>query len=472
MNRYRIASLFLALASLACISCNAAEESTRPPNIVFIFSDDQGWGDMGVMGHPQLKTPRLDRLASEGTMLTSFYVSGSVCSPSRAAIMTGRFPARDGVHGHFATAKKNAERKMPDHLDPSLVTVVDLLREGGYRTGHYGKWHLGSRHLEDMPQPGEYGFDEYRIGTLIGDDPFDIYSPEVRPVGTKKILDEAMAFIERNKDQPFFVNAWLFDPHATLNPSEEQIEPYARLAPGDVQDRGALQVYYGTVTEMDRQIGIFLDRLDELGLAENTIVIFTSDNGPEDMHIANASHSGIGSAGPFRGRKRSIYEGGIRVPFIVRWPGQAPEGRVDNDSVFAGVDFLPTLCDLAGVSLEDRDLDIDGENLAPIFRGQSIERSRPLLWEWRWKIWSDPHHRSPILAIRDGKWKLLLNPDRSRVELYDIVADPAESNNLSGFYPDVVKRLSDIALEWQAELPEGPMHETAGSNTWPWPKGK
>jgi N-acetylgalactosamine-6-sulfatase len=258
------------------------------------------------------------------------------------------------------------------------------------------------------------------------------------------------------------VQAWLLDTHARLQPDEKQLAAYPGLL-------GATRIYYAAATNADAQIGRLLRRLDELGLARNTLVIFSSDNGPEDIVIGNASEHGVGSAGPFRGRKRSLYEGGVRVPFIVRWPAAVPAGRVDNDTALASVDFLPTLCALAGVPLPPAYAG-DGEDLSAALRGTPRGRTRPLFWEWRFRIFGHVHNRSPRLAIRDGRWKLLMNPDRSRVELYDIPRDPGEMDNQADRNPDIVSRLSRRLLDWHAALPEGPVEPEAGSNTYPWPR--
>jgi len=212
------------------------------------------------------------------------------------------------------------------------------------------------------------------------------------------------------------------EPYAGLQPRAGLWTGTGAWAPGDpptlIRHKSAAQVYYASVTDLDTQIGRLLNEMETLGLADNTLVLFSSDNGPEDIHLRDAGHSGIGSAGPFRGRKRSLYEGGVRLPFLVRWPGKVPSGRVDDKSVVAAVDFLPTLCKLAGVKLP-RDLQPDGEDTSDILQGQSRQRVSPLLWEWRFRIFGHIWHHSPTLAIREGDWKLLMNPDRSRVELFD-----------------------------------------------------
>ena len=439
------------------------------PNFVFIFADDLGWGDLGCYGNRQIKTPNLDELAGKGTLFTQFYVNGSVCSPSRTAIMTSHFPARHSVHGHFATAQQNQARGMPNWLDPKAHTVTRLLQGSGYVTGHFGKWHLGSG--KGAPSPGEYGIDEHCTVNSSGPQLEGQNETYFRANSTAQIVDKTIQFIEKNRDKPFYVNVWTLLPHATLHPTDEQMKPYRQYAPRGVPYEGAKQIYYASVSDLDRQIGRLIKKIGEMGLAENTMIAFSSDNGPEDFDIGNAVHSGIGNTGPFRGRKRSIYEGGVRSPFIVRWPGRTPGGKVDDTSVVAGVDWLPTVCSLAGVKLLG-DLKPDGQDMSQALLGRPMERGKPLMWEWRFRIFGDMVHKSPMLAIRDGKWKLLMNPDRSRIELYDIPRDPTELDNVAVQNPDVVKRLSERLLEWQAGLPPGPVEPVAGSNAYPWPRNK
>jgi N-acetylgalactosamine-6-sulfatase len=473
MNRRRFLAAFgtaAAALTLPSCACDAEPEAkVTKPNFVFIFADDLGWGDLGCYGNQQIKTPNLDELAKNGILFTQFYVNGSVCSPSRTAIMTSHFPARHSVHGHFAARQQNEARGMPNWLDPKVHTLTKLLKDAGYATGHFGKWHLGSG--EGAPTPGDYGIDEHCTinsnGTqLAGQD-----DPYFRARSTTQIVDRTIDFIERNRNRPFYVNVWSLVPHATLHPTEEQMKPYRRFAPAGVPYEGVKQIYYASVTDLDTQIGRLIKRIDELGLAENTVIAFSSDNGPEDLDIRNAVHSGIGSTGPFRGRKRSIYEGGVRVPFIVRWPSHTPSGRVDDTTVIAGVDWLPTVCSLAGVGLPG-DLDPDGQDMSTALLGSPKQRTKPLMWEWRFRIFGDMVHKSPMLAIRDGKWKLLMNPDQSRIELYDIPTDPTELDNVADRHPDVVIELSRKVLNWQKTLPAGPVEEVAGSNAYPWPKGQ
>jgi N-acetylgalactosamine-6-sulfatase len=443
----------------------ALAQTRRPPNIIFLLADDLGWGDLGCYGHPHIRSPHLDRLAREGALFTQFYVNGPVCSPSRTAFMTGQYPARHRVHGHFAEAELNRQRGMPNWLDPSVTTLPKLLQGAGYATAHFGKWHLGSG--EGAPAPSAYGFDESRAVNANGPG-WEERDPYFRARSSRLIVDEAIRFAERHRQRPFYINAWSLVPHATLHPTDEQMQPYRRFGPAGVPYRGAGEIFYAAVSDLDSQVGRLLARLDELGLAQNTLLLFSSDNGPEDIHIRNASHSGIGSAGPFRGRKRSLYEGGVRVPFLARWPARILPGRVDDCAVLTAVDFLPSLCRLAGLT-PPRHWPLDGEDTSDIWTGASRPRKKAIYWEWRFNIAGDVLNRSPILAVRDGDWKLLLNPDRSRVELYELPRDPSELNNVADRKPEVVSRLARQALDWQKTLPPGPIQPGAGNNDYPWP---
>lgn len=456
-------------------SALASAGKERKPNVIFIFCDDLGWADLPCNGHrsvkahggwivrDELKMPSLDRMANEGTIFTQFYVASAVCSPSRTGIMTGRFPSELCIHDYLARPDLNKERGMPDYVDPDVPTITRILKNSGYATAHFGKWHLSGGGVKEAPSPETYGIDTYddcRKG------------PGGRPGSTEKIADETIAFIESHHDKPFYINAWLYDPHSPLRPTDEHLAPYENLSPNYGDQKGALQIWYAVLTNIDRQVGRIMDKLDELGLSEDTIVIFSSDNGPESGLMSFTSHYGGASStntGPFRGIKRSLYEGGIREPFIVRWPGSTPSGKVDSSTVIGGTDFLPTICGIAGAGLPE-DMTIDGENLSMALKGTACEKSKPLMWENRFPVYGHVIHKSPMLAIRDGKWKLLMNPDRSRIELFDIPNDQTELNNLAEHHPAVVSRLSKHLLAWQATLPEGPVHKDAGSNVYPWPE--
>jgi N-acetylgalactosamine-6-sulfatase len=249
--------------------------------------------------------------------------------------------------------------------------------------------------------------------------------------------------------------------------------PYAQYR---AQARGfstPAQIYYGAVTDMDHHLGRLIQTIDELGLSKETVIVFSSDNGPEDIHVINATHSGVGSSGPLRGRKRSLYEGGVRVPFIVKWEGHTPAGTVDTKSIVSAVDLLPTFCSLAGIELPDG-YHSDGQDMSQVFSGKSVQRDRPLLWDWTATQSGYTSNKSPGLGLRSGKWKFLMNPDGSRQELYDFEADPQcmELDNLADRYPDEVKRFSKIVREFKASIPQGVPQEDAGSNAYPMPSSK
>ena len=475
MNKLRL--ILTGVMVLLVLKNSDGQANNDRPNFIFILCDDLGWADLPVHGHQSvtahggwlvrgdLKMPNVDRLAAEGTIFSQFYVNAGVCSPSRVGIMTGQFPGSLGIHDYLGNPKQNKAHGMPDWVEPSIPMVTRLLQNAGYKTVHFGKWHLGIG--PHAPKPEEYGIDDYKP---CNDGPMK------RVGSTEMIADETINFLESSVagKEPFYINAWLYDPHSPLRPTEEMMAPYKHLSPGFGDNKGALEIWYAVLSDIDKHVGRIIDKLDELGLSENTIVVFSSDNGPESGLIPFISHYGGASStntGPFRGVKRSLYEGGIREPFIVRWLGTTPAGKVDNTSVISGVDWLPTVCDLARVPLPTGKK-FDGENLSPALKGTPVIKERPQMWENRFPVYGHVIHKSPMLAIRVGNWKLLMNPDRSRVELYDIPNDPTELNNLASRKPQIVKDLSEKVLAWQATLPEGPVDPNAGSNAYPWPQSR
>jgi N-acetylgalactosamine-6-sulfatase len=466
---------FLLLATGARAAAQNSTPEKQRPNIIFLLTDDQGWGDAACWGHPYYKTPNLDRLTREGTRFSQFYVANPVCSPSRTAFMTGRYPARFGIHGHFATHEQNAARVMPDWLDPQAPTVPRLMQAAGYVTAHFGKWHLGSG--EGAPEPGAYGID--RAVTLVSNGP-QLRDKSAKPEphwwgkSTTQIMDLTIAFLRENKDKPFYLNIWTLVPHATLDPTPEQLAVYDTLEPQadnlafgkwtrdyykSAKDlRSQMRVFAASITDLDTQVGRLLDTLKELGLDQNTLLVYSSDNGPEDYTIGNAANAGVGSPGPFRARKRSLYEGGVRTPLVVRWPGKVKAGAFDQTSVIGSVDFLPTVCALIGVK-PPQGISLDGEDVSDLLLGgASRPRKGPLYWEWRSRVAGNPEFNPPPLAVREGPWKLLTKLDRSGAELYDIPSDPEEEHNLASAHPDVVARLTGLALAWKATLPPGEEH--------------
>lgn len=465
--KYTTPPLLKSLLLLAILQATvlAATAQKKQPNVIFLLADDLGWGDLSCYGGSKIKTPNLDKLAAQGTLFTQYYQSSPVCSPSRAALMSGRFPATQKIHTAIEnTTKGNENKGCADYLDPSLPLVTRLLQQNGYVTGHFGKWHLGS--TKESPEPSQYGITTERTGN--SNTPNKLPKND-RSTSSKVIVDEVINFITVNKDKPFYVNSWFFDVHAVLEPSKEQLDAVKHLGISDkVPFYSPAQIYYGTLREMDIQIGRLMDKLKEMNLLENTIIIFSSDNGPEDMDVINASHSGVGSAGMFRGRKRSLYEGGTRVPFIVSYPGTVPAGKVDNENVIGGVDFLPTVCAMAGVLLPANAV-LDGEDRSDVLMGKTVARKKPLYWEWRFGVSGHLMHKSPTLAIRDGKWMFLMNHDGTRKELYNIPNDPMEMTNLSEKHSDVVKNLSAKLAAWQKTLPPAANLRGAGKIEYPWP---
>ncbi|MBL9191484.1 MAG: sulfatase-like hydrolase/transferase [Opitutaceae bacterium] len=458
-----------------------AAERTVKPNILFILADDLGWSDLGCYGNKDIKTPNLNRLAQTGALFTQFYAAAPVCSPSRAAFFTGQYPARLRIHSHFAGIKENVARAMPQFLDPATPNIAGLLRSAGYATCHVGKWHLRNNvsQLADEepidergqgPTPASYGFDFVGSGEPWGAaGPKD--QPYYRAKSTERLVDETIRFIREHRDQPFYAQLWTLVPHARLNPTPAQLQPYAHLHPGgpDFPHASAREIYYASVTDLDTQLGRLLAVLEELGIAKDTLVIFSSDNGPEDIHVLNAGHSGVGSANPFRGRKRSLYEGGIRVPLLVRWPTRIEAGRIDEQSVVAAIDLLPTLCSVAGVTAPQLPA-IDGEDMSDLLLKGPRPRQRPLFWETRYATSGEAIHQSPHLAIRDGGWKLLTNRDGSRTELYHLEEDPLEVDNLAANRKDLTEDMRKQLLDWSRTLPPGPIAPATGRLRHPWPE--
>ena len=451
MQRYATAAMLLLLLSGSVVADQAGSE--RPPNIVFMFADDLGYGDLGCYGHPYARTPAIDQLAKEGTRFTQFYVTGVTCNPSRTGLMTGLFPAR--------FPKYAADFGFGDR-----TTITELLKKRGYRTGHFGKWHIGPDDSD-----GTYGIDTVETigkardatsGKTGRDD--DLYSA-------------AIDFIRDNKEGPFYVNIWGHATHFPVNTADGLVAEFKNVnvdrkdfSPtmqhkfdeclkigGDLDE--SMRQYLGDVYQIDSNVGRVLKTLDELGLRENTIVVFSSDHGPAPVVLGKQgttkySNNMLGYAGEFRGGKHEQYEGGTRVPFIIRWPDKVSAGRVDTQSVCSFIDWMPTLCAIAGV--DELPKVIDGEDISDIWFGSDHERTKPLFWK------TSAPGSTP--GMREGKWKLhLTRKQRGDPELYDLSIDPSESNNVAGQNPDVVKALSRKIKAWGATLPREYSKTKAGS---------
>jgi len=446
-----------ALAILAgiCLGCSVATAAERP-NILFIFADDWGWGDLSCHGHPYVKTPNIDRLAKEGTDFYRFTVASGVCSPSRTAVITGQFPARYNIDGHFAWVPSNAKRNMPDWLDPKAPLLSRYLQKAGYRTAHYGKWHLANDMIPDSPTPSAYGFHDYGAFNCSGEQ-----------MPWHEDAERASAFMEESvkKKKPFFINLWLHEPHTPFHTVPKYEWRFRDLDRAD-------QIYASVLSHADDRIGELLNTLDRLEVAGETLVIFSSDNGPAraagptelklNYDTATGAGWGIGAAkgitGGRRGYKGALFEGGIGVPFIARWPGKIAAGKVDDTSLISAVDLLPTFCDLAGVELPD-DYEPDGASIVDVLKGAPMERrGKPLFWKigasWPARAGRPDHWVS--WAVVNDKWKLVANRDLSHVKLFEITKDVAEATDLKAEQPDAAASLLNKLKSWQSTLPEKP----------------
>lgn len=430
------------MASLAFAVQKPSEVSR--PNIIFIFADDWGYGDVGIHGSTFCKTPNLDRMAKEGIDFADFTVNSPVCTPSRVAVMTGQFPARQCIHQHFQGVKAHIKRGMPDWLDPQAPMLPRMLKEAGYVTGHFGKWHLGSS--GDSPTEDVYGYD--RFATFNGSK-----VNEIKKDGLASV-DHTENFIREFKDQPFFINLWLHEVHTAHYPQSHYMEQFNALT-----DRQ--QVYASVIAEGDEAVGRIMKLLRDLKIDDNTLVVFSTDNGPE-ISTDEKDHKkteglgkyySVGESGGLKGEKRSLFSGGIRVPFIVRWPGATPAGIRDTTSVITAVDLLPTFLAAAGVALPEG-YEPDGENVLSAFKGEGFTRTKPVFWEWRGG--DNQQYTWPSLAIREGPWKLLVNQEQGKLELYNLKKDWAESSDVSARFPEVVAKLHQQLAAWKASLPTEP----------------
>ncbi|MEN9019263.1 MAG: sulfatase-like hydrolase/transferase [Verrucomicrobiaceae bacterium] len=445
--------ILLGFFAIALLSTGGAVAKT---NIVFIFADDWGWGDLSCHGHPYVKTPNIDRIAKEGTDFYRFTTASGVCSPSRTAVMTGHFPARYNIDGHFAWVPSNAKRNMPDWLDPKAPLLPRFLKEAGYATAHFGKWHLANNMIPDSPLPSEYGYDAYGAFNCAG---------EQMPV--HEDARHAIDFIEKShaEEKPFFINLWLHEPHTPFH-----TVPKYRWRFRDLEE--ADNIYASVLSHADDRVGEVLDALDRLELADDTLVIFSSDNGParasrptklELTHdTATGAGYGIGAAkgvtGGRRGYKGALFEGGIGVPFLARWPGKIAAGAVDKRSVVSAVDLLPTFCEIAGVALPSSYVP-DGVSQVRALMGKAQPpRKNPLFWKMQ-AAWP-PRKTRPdhwvSYAIVDQHWKLVTNKDASHRELFDLKADPFEKRDLKSENPAIVDQLGKKLEQWKATLPLKP----------------
>ncbi len=462
-----LAALLFGLLPAAAFAQPAA---AKKPNIVILLCDDLGYGDLGCYGHPMIRTPNLDKLARQGIRLTQCYAASSVCSPSRAGLLTGRIPTRTGVYTWIA-------QNNPMHLPASEVSLATLLRRAGYRTAHIGKWHLnGYFNSKLQPQPGDHGFDHWfstqnnaapthenpknfvRNGKAVG---------KVQGFSCQVVADEAIGWLKSGRDSPnpFFLFVCFHEPHEQIASPPDLVASYPKAMNEDQAQ------YFANVTNMDRAVGRILAALDELGQADNTIVFFTSDNGPETLNRYPNARRSYGITGPLRGRKLWLYEGGIRVPGIVRWPGKAPPGKTSDEPIWS-LDLLPTLCRIADAKVPT-DRAIDGSDFSPVLEDKKIDRKTPMFWHYYRGL------GEPKVAMRDGDWVVLAhceglpagagasllpgdmeairNAKLTTFELYNLHDDLSQTKDLAKEEPQRLQRLSErLRSLYREVVAEGP----------------
>lgn len=433
------------LLALIGTAAPAPEGHAKPPNLVVFLADDLGYGDLGCFGHDTIQTPHLDAFAKEGVKLTQCYAASAVCSPSRSAILTGRTPYRNGVYTWIAEGSEV-------HLRSSEVTLPGVLRSSGYTTCHSGKWHLnGVFNSPDQAQPGDHGYDWWmatqnnaapshenpanfvRNGQALG---------ALRGYSAPLVVEEAIGWLKEKRDssKPFFLTVWTHEPHYPIKSDPA----FKALYPGLSDDLE--REHHANVTQMDHAFGKLMGALAEMGLAEETFVFFTSDNGPEGDGVKTP---GRGSSGGFRGRKRDLHEGGIRVPGIARWPGKIPAG-VTLEQPVIGSDLLPTMLAAAGVHSERLNSRVlDGVNVLPMLTGKTegVERPQPLFW----RLQMAPNTK---VAMREGDWKILANDQLSQFEFYNLARDPKETTDLQVKEADLFARMRAQLLAHNAAVEE------------------
>lgn len=469
----RILTTLIALI-LSAFSGATAEDAATRPNIVLMYVDDLGYGDLASYGHPIIETPNIDELAAEGLRLTSFYAPSPLCSPSRAALLTGRTPYRTGI-------KSWIPQNTPAYLSEKEITIATWLKNVGYQTAIVGKWHLnGGLEQESHAQPKDHGFDHAYVLHAFPlphqNNPTNFYANgqplgEVKGFTAQIVVDEATRWLNsRDKDEPFFLYVPFIEPHGTIHSPDHFLAQYEQYTSGKpipvvngqpgypegLEARGPGE-YYANVSHLDHQVGRLMTYLDEAGLTDNTIVLFLSDNGPVTVDWRAWWEVNLyGDTGGYRGRKADLYEGGIRVPGIIRYPSHIKPGQV-SDIPVSGYDIFPTLNKLLDIETPN-DRAIDGVDVSSIFNDSGLKREKPLFWAFP-AAKGAPHY----VVLRDG-WKLLANKEMEPMALYNLAEDRFELNDLRTAHPEKAKQLhlemmayiEDVAAdplrpEWDAE---------------------
>lgn len=425
----RLASAsLLFLSVIACLlTCDAQAAAPARPNIVFVMADDMGWGETSYRGHPVLKTPNLDEMASSGLRFERFYAGSPVCSPTRASVLTGRSPDRAGVltHGYA--------------LRPQEKTIAQALKKAGYVTGHFGKWHLdgfkgpGAPVLADDPRsPGAFGFDEWVSVTNFYDvDPLMSRQGKIEQFhgdSSEIAVAEAVKFLEKHRggQQPMFAVVWFGSPHSPFKALAKDKQSF-----GDLNEASAN--HYGELVALDRSVGVLRRKLRELEIADNTLLVFCSDNGG----LAEVKPDTVGG---LRGNKASVYEGGLRVPAIIEWPAKI-KPRVTNYPACA-MDLFPTVADILGLPDDVFVQPLDGISLKPLFAGELERRAKPIGFRFGTKA-----------ALVDDRYKVLTNNlTKGQFQLYDLKADPSEMNDLSSEQPDRFEQMKRQLVSWSESV--------------------
>ena len=460
-------SMLLRSLSFVLVALCSAVRADTQPNVVVVFIDDMGWSDFSCFGNTEAETPAIDRLAREGIAFEQFYVNSPICSPSRVAISTGQYPQRWRITSYLAHRQLNESRGIAQWLDPKAPMLARSLKQAGYATGHFGKWHMGGqRDVDEAPAISEYGFDASLTNfegmgakllplTKTGDGKVGrIWADAVRlgePVTwmqrseiTSGFIDAAIPFMEKAEEanQPFYINLWPDDVHSPFWPPFEEYDV--------AKSKGKRGLYLAVLEAMDRQFSrLFSYIRDNPKLRNNTLVLVCSDNGCE---------LGAGQAGPLKGYKTHLFEGGIRSPLVVWGPGLIAEDAVgtrNTSSVFSAIDLTPSLLRLAKAEAPEGTL-YDGEDVLETLLGRSTAGRKAEIYFRR-----PPDRKNfygfdqlPDLAVRQGPWKLLCDYDGSRTQLYNLESDPGEKNNLAADEPDLVSSLTAKLMEWNQSMPQ------------------
>ena len=437
MTRRQLLASFA--TSAATTSAAAAAQPTRP-NIILAMADDLGWGDVSFHGHKVLKTPNLDAMAAAGLRMDRFYAGAPVCSPTRGSCLTGRHPYRYGIF--FANADDGTTAPSKYSLPREEITIAEALKPLGYRTAHLGKWHLGDFEGPKRSAPSDHGFDEYfstvrKVRTLNPEGYFDNGKqlPELQGDDSRILMDRALDFIRRAHaaGQPFLLVLWFHTPHLPVLADAAHRAPFSRYTEKQ-------QHYWGAITAMDEQMGRLRTALRDFKIAGNTMLWWASDNGPEGNQ---EDSNNPGTAGPWRGRKRSLFEGGVRVPAMLEWPARVKPGR-RTDVVCSTLDYFPTILDLAGVKPAAPQRPSDGVSLRPLIDGSTKARPTPVAFETMGDARGSLH-----LALFENRYKLITDLDDKPDMLFDLTSDPAESRNLAAAMPERVKAMRARLVAWR-----------------------